>query len=95
METLSLNKKIEDYVANRLPEIEKVDFEADMAMDKELEKEVVRLILRKMQIERKVKEHIEKVELERISSTQEHKTQTIYSSIREKWGKLLENLSSN
>jgi hypothetical protein len=95
METVSLNKKIEDYVNNRLVDAEKVDFEADMAMDKELEKEVARVILRKMQIERKVKEHIEKVELERISSIQEYKTQSIYDTIREKWGKLLENLSSN
>lgn len=95
METITLNKKIEDYVANRLSEIEKVDFEADMAMDKEIEKEVARQILKKMQIERKVREHIEKLEIERISSTEVHKTQNIYCSIKEKWGKLLENLSSN
>ncbi len=95
MEPITLNKKIDAYVTNRLSEIEKVDFEAEMMMDKELEKEVARQILKKIQIERKVREHIEKVESERISSLEVPKTTNIFTVVKENWLRLLENLSSN
>ncbi len=97
METVTLNERITDYVANRLSANDKADFEADMIMDKELEKEVAREVLRKMQIDYKIKEHIQKAESERIASNKEHKTQNICLSerIKQKWGRLLDSLSSN
>lgn len=97
MITIALNSKIEDYVANRMTETEKADFEAEMIMDKELEQEVARMILRKMQIERNINQHIKKVEIERITLNKELKIQNISlkETIIKKWGKLLDYLSSN
>lgn len=94
MEPITLNKKIDAYVASRLSEIEKVDFEAEMMMDKELEKEVARQILKKMQIERTVREHIETVELERIGSIQVPKNTNIFTIFKKNWLKLTGSLSS-
>ena len=97
MITITLNTKAEDYVANRMSETEKVDFEAEIIMDKELEQEVARMILRKMQIERKVKQHIKIAEIERVALNQGLKVQNISlkETIINKWGKLLAYLSSN
>ena len=53
------SKKIEDYVENRLNANDRADFEADMMMEVELQKEVARAILKKMLVERKVREQVE------------------------------------
>jgi hypothetical protein len=97
MITIALNSKIEDYIANRMSETDKVDFEAEMMMDKELEQEVARMILRKMQIERNVEQHIKIAEIERVALNQELKVQnmSLKETIINKWGKLLACLSSN
>lgn len=97
MELITWNEKIGQYVANRLSGNDKADFEAEMMMDKELEKEVARQILRKMQIDYKVKEHIQKAELERIMVNEAIKAPKRCSiqSIRQQWGRLFGSMSSN
>jgi hypothetical protein len=62
------SKKIDDFVNNRLSANDAADFEADMVMDVDLQKEVARAILKKMVIERKVREQVELAEKERQKS---------------------------
>lgn len=63
MKTLEerIQQKIEDYVAGRLNPSDKKDFECDMEVDFELQKEVARVYLRKLHLERKVRLHIEQM----------------------------------
>ena len=97
MESITWNEKINQYVANRLSGNDKADFEAEMMMDKELEKEVAHQILRKMQIDYKVKEHIQKAELERVMVNEaiEAPKKSLTRLIRQQWGRLLGSMSSN
>jgi hypothetical protein len=99
MEAVTKKQVIYDYVANCLSENDKADFEAEMRMNQVLEQEVARLILKRMQAEQKVREHIEKVETERIgiqeTEFKKKNNVSIKDTIKQKWGKLLENLSSN
>jgi hypothetical protein len=63
MKTLEekIQLRIEDYVAGRMNPRDKEDFECDMDVDYELQKDVARIYLRKLHLERKVKQHIEKM----------------------------------
>jgi anti-sigma-K factor RskA len=53
--------RIEDYVAGRMNPSDRQDFECDMEVDYELQKDVARVYLRKLHLERKVKQHIEQM----------------------------------
>ncbi len=72
MKTLEdrVQNRIEDYVASRMNEQEKEDFECDMDVDIELQKDVARVYLRKLHLERKVKQHIEKMNQGQFMDTQ-------------------------
>lgn len=99
METVAKKQIIYDYVANCLSVNDKADFEAEMQMNQELKQEVARLILKRLQNEQQVREHIEKVEAERIKvqkiELDKRNSISIKERIKQKWGELLDNLSSN
>ncbi|MDZ7934094.1 MAG: hypothetical protein U5M51_03825 [Emticicia sp.] len=99
METVAKKQIIYDYVANCLSANDKADFEAEMQMNQELKQEVARLILKRLQNEQRVREHIEKVEAERIKvkkiELDKSNRISIKERIKQKWGELLDNLSSN
>jgi hypothetical protein len=103
MKTLEVcfdSKKIEDYIHNRLNANDNADFEADLTMDVDLQKEVARAILKKMVIEKKVREQIELSEKERQKSlfmtnqlyTTKKKCQI--SGVKMWWQKLSQNFVS-
>jgi anti-sigma-K factor RskA len=99
METVAKKQIIYDYVANCLSANDKADFEAEMQINQELKQEVARLILKRLQNEQRVREHIEKVEAERIKvqkiELDKRNNISIKERIKQKWGELLDNLSSN
>ncbi len=99
METIAKKQIIYDYVANCLSVNDKADFEAEMQINQELKQEVARLILKRLQNEQRVREHIEKIETERIEAQKaelkKKNSVSIKDAIKQKWGQLLENLSSN
>ncbi len=78
---------------------DKADFEAEMQINQELKHEVARLVLKKLQNEQRVRKHIEKIEIERIEAQKAEMKKksniSIRDAIKQKWGKLLENLSCN
>ena len=99
METIAKKQIIYDYVANCLSANDKADFEAEMQINQELKQEVARLILKRLQNEQRVREHIEKIEIERIeiqkAELKKKNSISIKDAIKQKWERLLENLSSN
>ncbi len=98
MEAVVKKQVIYDYVANCLSDNDKADFEAEMRMNQTLEQEVARMILKRMQNEQKVREHIRVAETERVRLQQAEfnkKRNPIMTSIKQKWGKLIGSLSSN
>ncbi len=95
MEAVVKKQVIYDYVANCLSDNDKADFEAEMRMNQTLEQEVARMILKRMQNEQKVREHIKVAETERVRLQQAEfnkKKNPIITSIRQQWGKLIGNL---
>lgn len=57
---MTKNQKINNYIANRMSENDKSDFEAEMRMDSEIEIEVARIILKKLKEEDRLQDIIEK-----------------------------------
>lgn len=99
MKTTSTKQTINDYVANSLSANDKADFEAEMQMSLELRQEVAKLILKRLQNEQKVCEQVEKTVIERMEAQKIELTKknniSVKDAIKQKWGKLFENLSSN
>ena len=98
MEAVVKKQVIYDYVANCLSDNDKADFEAEMRMNQTLEQEVARMVLKRMQNEQKVREHIRTAEMERIKLQQaefDKKRNPIMASIKEKWSKLIGSLPNN
>ncbi|MFY7910704.1 MAG: hypothetical protein ACOVO2_14155 [Emticicia sp.] len=99
METLAKKQIVYDYVANCLSVNDKADLEAEMQINSELRQEVARMILKRLQDEQRVRKHSEKVETDRIevqkAALKKENNISIKDAIKQKWGKLLENILSN
>lgn len=99
METLAKKQIVYDYVANCLSVNDKADLEAEMQINSELRQEVARMILKRLQDEQRVRKHSEKVETEQIeaqkAALKKENNISIKDAIKQKWGKLLENILSN